>query len=83
MDGKMLAGFLNKVSGGVDLYGYDEQSDRIIVVEKDNLNHTTIMSIEKAENELKKKACDMLETIKQIMEETIPIKAAGNNAEIK
>jgi len=77
MDGKKIVEYLNQISGGVDVYGYDEQSKKVIVVERDTIE-TTIMSVEKAFNELREKTVAMMITVQGIFMNMVEPANGGN-----
>ena len=77
MEGKKLAEWLNNLSGGDNVYGYDETSDKIIVIVKQN-GTTSIISLEKAHNSLKIMALGMQTILTDVFEALIEDKPASN-----
>ena len=79
IDGKKLTDLLNKISYGIDIYAFEEGSNKVIAIKSSNSNsNVSIISLEKAQNELKLKTINMLEIIKEIFEFTTEDKAASN-----
>ena len=77
MEGKKLAEWLNNLSGGDNVYGYDDVSDKIIVIVKQN-GTTSIISLEKAHNALKTMALGMQTILTDVFEALIEDKPASN-----
>ena len=77
MEGKKLAEWLNNLSGGDNVYGYDDVSDKIIVIVRQN-GVTSIISLEKAHNILKIMALGMQTILTDVFETLIEDKPASN-----
>ena len=77
MEGKKLAEWLNNLSGGDNVYGYDDVSNKIIVIVKQN-GTTSIISLEKAHNILKTMALGMQTILTDVFEALIEDKPASN-----
>jgi hypothetical protein len=78
MDGKRMVDYMNKLSGGEIIYGYDQSSNRVLVIILSE-DESSIMSYEKAFNALKQMAISMQSLLVDIIDDMINDKAAGNN----
>ena len=76
MEGKKLAEWLNNLSGGDNVYGYDNISDKIIVIAKTD-GTTVCISLEKAHNSLKTMALGMQTILIDVFEALIEDKPAS------
>jgi hypothetical protein len=79
---KSLAKYLNHLSGGENVYGYDETSNKIIVIARSDGN-TAIISLEKAHNALKIMALGMQSILTDVFESMIEDKAASPNGVVE
>jgi hypothetical protein len=79
---KSLAEYLNNLSGGENVYGYDEAANKIIVIDRTS-GTTVIISLENAHNSLKKMALGMQSILSDIFNEMIEEKAASNGGDSK
>ncbi len=80
MDLKTLASSLNHLSGGENIYGYDETANKIIVIAVAD-GTTTVISLEKAHNTLKTMALGMQSILTDIFEAMIEDKVASLNGD--
>lgn len=78
MEGKEMADWMNNLSGGYIVYGYDEISGKIIVIDVQN-KVTSIISLEKAHNILKTMAVGMQSILVDIFRAMVEDKVASNN----
>ena len=78
MDLKSLAKYLNQLSGGENVYGYDETANKIIVIARTD-GTTVIISLEKAHNTLKTMTLGMQSILTDVFEAMIEEKAASPN----
>jgi len=76
VEGKKLAEWLNNLSGGDNVYGYDNISDKIIVIAKTD-GTTVCISLEKAHNSLKTIALGMQTILIDVFEALIEDKPAS------
>jgi hypothetical protein len=67
---------MNNLSGGENVYGYDETANKIIVINRQN-GATSIISLEKAHNILKSMALGMQTILTEIFESLIEDKPAS------
>lgn len=80
MDGKKMAEWMNNLSGGENVYGYDEVADKIIVIATSDCI-TTAISLEKAHNSLKIMALGMQNILMDVFEAMIEDKPASNGGD--
>jgi hypothetical protein len=76
MELKRTADDMNNLSGGENVYGYDETANKIIVINRQN-GATSIISLEKAHNILKSMALGMQTILTEIFESLIEDKPAS------
>jgi hypothetical protein len=79
MEGKKIANYLNEVGGKDTWYYFDEQSNKVLKLSKDDTGGS--LSLEKAFNELKEKTRGMFVTLTLIFEEMVEDKPASNGGD--
>jgi hypothetical protein len=80
MEGKKMAEYLNHLSGGENVYGYDETACKIIVIAKTD-GVTVIISLEKAHNSLKTMALGVQTILIEVFDAMIEDKVASNGGD--